>query len=81
VRETFADLTEILPRYRDLSIPDLITSTVKKPPAALDRAIRAKDGNQFAVSLRTTDSIVQQLPPELRSRGNRNPAPDGIHIS
>ena len=50
LRETFADLAEILPRYRDLSIPDLITSTVKEPLAALDRAIQAKDGNQFAVA-------------------------------
>jgi hypothetical protein len=50
LRETFADLAEILPKYRDLSIPDLITSTVKKPLAALDRAIRAKDGNQFTVA-------------------------------
>ena len=50
LRETFADLAEILPRYRDLSIPDLITSTVKEPLAALDRAIQAKDGKQFAVA-------------------------------
>jgi hypothetical protein len=50
LRETFADLAEILPKYRDLSIPDLITSTVKEPLAALDRAIRAKDGNQFTAA-------------------------------
>ena len=31
LRETFADLAEILPKYRDLSIPDLTTSTVKEP--------------------------------------------------
>jgi hypothetical protein len=29
LRETFADVAEILPKYRDLSVPDLITSTVK----------------------------------------------------
>jgi hypothetical protein len=46
----FADLAEILPRYRDLSIPDLITSTVKQPLAALDRAIQARDGNQFTAA-------------------------------
>ena len=50
LRETFADLAQILPKYRDLSIPDLITSTVKEPLAALDRAIRAKDGNQFTAA-------------------------------
>ena len=47
LRETFADLAEILPKYRDLSIPDLITSTVKEPLAALDRA---KDANQFTAA-------------------------------
>src|SRR5271165_3776912 len=36
LRETFADLAQILPKYRDLSIPDLITSTVKEPLAAVD---------------------------------------------
>ena len=50
LRETFADLAQILPKYRDLSIPDLITSTVKEPLAALDRAIRAKDRNQFTAA-------------------------------
>jgi len=45
--ETFADVAEILPKYRDLSIPDMIKSTVNEPLAALDRAIQAKDGNQF----------------------------------
>ena len=50
LRETFADLAEILPRYRDRSIPDLITSTVKEPLAALDRAVQAKDGNQFSAA-------------------------------
>jgi hypothetical protein len=50
LRETFADLAEILPKYRDLSIPDMITSTVKEPLAALKRAIMAKDGNQFTAA-------------------------------
>jgi hypothetical protein len=50
LRETFADLAEILPRYRDLSIPDLITSTVKQPLAGLYRAIQAQDGNQFTAA-------------------------------
>jgi hypothetical protein len=50
LRETFADVAEILPKYRDLSIPDMITSTVKEPLAALNRAIQAKDGNQFSAA-------------------------------
>src|SRR6516164_8341948 len=50
LRETFADVAEIMPKYRDLSIPDMITSTVKEPLAALNRAIQAKDGNQFSAA-------------------------------
>jgi len=47
LRETLADVAEILPKYRDLSLPDMIESTVKAPLAALSAAIQAKDGNQF----------------------------------
>jgi hypothetical protein len=50
LRETLADVAEILPKYRDLSIPDMIDSTVKTPLAALSAAIQAKDGNQFTVA-------------------------------
>ncbi len=50
LRETFSDIAQILPKYRDLSIPDLITSTVKEPLAAVDQAIRAKDGAQFTAA-------------------------------
>ena len=48
LRATFDDVAEILPKYRDLSIPDMITSTVSEPLAALNRAIQAKDSNQFS---------------------------------
>ena len=48
LRATFDDVAEILPKYRDLSIPDMITSTVREPLAALNRAIQAKDSNQFS---------------------------------
>jgi hypothetical protein len=47
LRETFADVAEILPKYRVLSIPDMIESTVKAPLAALSAAIQAKDSSQF----------------------------------
>ena len=56
LRETFKDLAEILPKYGDLSIPDMITSTVREPLAALDRAIQAKDGNQFTAAYRQLTS-------------------------
>ena len=49
LRET-PDVAEILPNYRDLSIPDMITTTVKEPLAELDRAIKAGDSNQFAAA-------------------------------
>jgi hypothetical protein len=50
LRETFADVAEIMPQYRDLSMPDMITSTVKKPLAALEEAIKAKDIDQFTAA-------------------------------
>ena len=37
--ETFVDVAEILPKYRGLSILDMITSTVKQSLAAVNRAI------------------------------------------
>jgi hypothetical protein len=33
-----------------MSVPDLISATVKQPLAALDQAIKAKDANQFSVA-------------------------------
>ena len=50
LREAFDDVAEIVPKYRDLSVPDLIAATVKQPLAALDQAIKAKDANQFSVA-------------------------------
>jgi len=47
---TFADVTEIMPKYRDLSIPDMMNSTVKEPLAAVDRAIQAQDSGQFSAA-------------------------------
>ena len=52
LQETFADVAAIMPKYRDLSIPDMITATIKKPLAAVDQAIKAKDLDQFTVAYR-----------------------------
>jgi hypothetical protein len=52
LRETFADIAEIMPKYHDLSIPDMITSTVTQPLAAVDQAIKSKDPKQFAAAYR-----------------------------
>jgi hypothetical protein len=50
LRETFDDVAAIVPKYRNISVPDLIASTVKQPLAALEQAIKAKDANQFTVA-------------------------------
>ena len=50
LRETLKDVAEILPKYPDLSIRDMITRTANEPLAALDRAINAEDDNQFAAA-------------------------------
>jgi hypothetical protein len=52
LRETFADVAEIMPKYRGLSISDMIASTVTKPLAAVDQAIKSKDPNRFAAAYR-----------------------------
>ena len=52
LRATFADVAEIMPKYRDLSIPDMIDSTVKKPLAVVEQAIKAKDIGQFTIAYR-----------------------------
>jgi hypothetical protein len=52
LRATFADVAEIMPKYRDVSIPDMINSTVKKPLAAVEQAIKARDLGQFIVAYR-----------------------------
>jgi len=50
LRATFADVAEIMPKYRDLSIPDMMNSTVKEPLAAVDRAIQAPDNGQSSAA-------------------------------
>jgi hypothetical protein len=50
LREAFDDVAAIVPKYRDMSVPDLIAATVKQPLAALDQAIKAKDVSQFTVT-------------------------------
>jgi hypothetical protein len=52
LRETFADIGEIMPKYHGVSIPDMIATTVTKPLAAVDQAIKSKDPNQFAAAYR-----------------------------
>jgi hypothetical protein len=45
-----------------LAVPNLITSTVKEPAAALDGSIQAKDGYQFAAAYN----------PNVRHRSSRS---------
>jgi len=62
LRETFA---EILPKYRDLSISDLIRSTVKDPLATLDRALQTKDGGQFTAAYAQLTAACNARPQPL----------------
>jgi hypothetical protein len=41
---------EIMPKYRNLSIRDMITATIKKLPAAVDQAIEAENPKLFAAA-------------------------------
>jgi hypothetical protein len=45
--ETFDDIAELVPKHDDLRIPEMISSTVKQPMAALDSAIKAMDAAAF----------------------------------
>jgi hypothetical protein len=45
--ETFDDIAELVPQHDNLSIPEMIASTVKPPMAALDAAIKAMDAAAF----------------------------------
>ena len=47
LRGAFDKVAEMVPTYRNFSIPDLITASVKEKLTALDQAIKAKDPEQF----------------------------------
>jgi hypothetical protein len=40
--EAFDDVAEMVPKYRNLSVPEMIGATVKPALAALDEAIKAR---------------------------------------
>jgi hypothetical protein len=50
LRETFDEVAALVPKYRNMPVPELFASTVKQPLAALDQAIRAKDAKQFTAA-------------------------------
>jgi hypothetical protein len=45
--ETFDDVAKLVPRHDNLSIPEMIASTVQQPMAALGAAIKARDAAAF----------------------------------
>jgi hypothetical protein len=47
LREAFDDVAEMVPKYRNLSVPEMIGATVKPALAAIDETIKAKDSGQF----------------------------------
>ena len=48
LREAFDGIAQMVPKYRNLSIPEMIGASIKEPLTALDRVIKAKDPKQFA---------------------------------
>jgi hypothetical protein len=46
--ESFQRVSKGRPKFRNLSIPDMIESTVAEPLKALDAAVKAKDEAKFA---------------------------------
>jgi hypothetical protein len=50
LREAFDDIAEVVPKYRNISIPDTIAASIKEPLAALNQAIKTKDAKQFAAA-------------------------------
>jgi hypothetical protein len=75
LRETFADLAEILPKYRDLSIPEMMRSTVKEPLEALSPPI-SEIGNDAA--FRTAKAAVSGTRIARREFGYRNRLPQDL---
>ena len=47
LRETFADVAELVPKHGDLVVREAIASTMKQPMEALDAAIKTKDAAGF----------------------------------
>jgi hypothetical protein len=47
LREAFDDVAEMVPKYRNLAVPEMFAATVKPAFAALDKAVKAKDASQF----------------------------------
>jgi hypothetical protein len=47
LRETFDDVAELVPKHDNLAIPEMIGATMKEPLAALDKAIKDKNVEEF----------------------------------
>ncbi len=50
LEESFERAEKIWPKWRDISIPEMIESVTKEPMAALDQAIKARDATRFAAA-------------------------------
>jgi hypothetical protein len=48
LREAFDDVAAMVPKYGNLSIPEMVAASIKEPLTALDQAIAQKDPKQFA---------------------------------
>jgi hypothetical protein len=48
LRETFADIAELVPKHDNMPVPAMIAATVEQPMASLAAAIKAKNTAAFA---------------------------------
>ena len=76
LRETLADVAEILPKYRDLSIPDMIERT-----SGCRELGNPNEGRQpVQCGQWTTSGGVRCLSPKLRLRADSYPVTDGTRV-
>jgi hypothetical protein len=54
LREAFDDVAEMVPEYRNFSVPEMIGATVKPAFAALDAAVKAKPQARLAARPRVS---------------------------
>ncbi len=50
LEESFEHVAKLVPKYRNLSIPQTLAASVNDPMAALDRAIKAQDQGRFTAA-------------------------------
>lgn len=78
--EAFDDVAQSVPKYRNLSVPEMITATVKPAIATLDQAIKAKDFQPVHRGIRAVDCFMQRLPSKCRPCDHRHSGADRLAL-